>query len=176
MHLDVTTNGTILNDEIFERMSKTKSAHLRLSVDSIGNNYEFIRWPHRWNKMHKNLDYLRNNKIDNVQISVNNLVNIFNFEFLPEIEEYFYDVKNVVGYSIEIKPSTHLHNYQNLPEYIIDHVRKNVKNDKLKRGLVKGNNNYTKEMIKREFDVLLAQRNMKAEDVIGPMTREWLGL
>jgi MoaA/NifB/PqqE/SkfB family radical SAM enzyme len=176
MHLDVTTNGTILNDEIFERMSKTKSAHLRLSVDSIGNNYEFIRWPHRWNKMHKNLDYLRNNKIDNVQISVNNLVNIFNFEFLPEIEEYFYDVKNVVGYSIEIKPSTHLHNYQNLPEYIIDQVRKNVKNDKLKRGLVKGNNNYTKEMIKREFDVLLAQRNMKAEDVIGPMTREWLGL
>lgn len=176
MHLDVTTNGTILNDEIFERMSKTKSAHLRLSVDSIGTNYEFIRWPHKWKKMHKNLDYLRNNKFDNIHVSVNNLVNIFNFEFLPEIEEYFYDVKNVVGYSIEIKPSTHLHNYQNLPEYIIDHVRKNVKNDKLKRGLVKGNNNYTKEMIKREFDVLLAQRNMRAKDVIGPMTREWLGL
>lgn len=176
MHLDVTTNGTILNDEIFERMSKTKSAHLRLSIDSIGANYEFIRWPHKWNKMHKNLDYLRNGKYNNVKVIVSNLVNIFNFEFLPEIEEYFLDVKNSVGYSIELKPSTHLHNYQNLPEHIIEHVRKNTKNYKLKNGLVKGNNNYTKEMIKREFDVLLAQRNMKAEDVIGPMTREWLGL
>lgn len=176
LHLDVTTNGTILNDEIFERMSKTKSAHLRLSVDSIGKNYEFIRWPHKWDKMHKNLDYLRNKKFNNVHVSVNNLVNIFNFEFLPEIEEYFKDIKNFVGYSMEIKPSTHLHNYQNLPEHIINSVKSRVERDKVKASISKGNNSYTKDQIKREFDVLLAQRNMKAKDVIGPMTREWLDL
>lgn len=176
MHLDVTTNGTILNDEIFERMSKTKSAELRLSVDSIGGNYEFIRWPHKWNKMDKNLDYLRNNKFENIRISVSNLVNIFNFEYLPEIEEYFLDVKDMIGYTIEIKPSTHLHNYQNLPEYIINHVKSNVRKESLRNGLVKGNNNYSKDLIKKEFEVLLAQRNMKAKDVIGPMTREWLEL
>lgn len=176
LHLDVTSNGTILNEEIFSKLSKTKSAHLRLSVDSIEKNYEFIRWPHKWSKMHKNLDYLRNNKFKNITISVNNLVNIFNFEFLPEIEEYFLDVRNVVGYTIEIKPTTHPQNYQNLPEHIIEYVRSKVKNNSLRKGLVKGNNNYTKDQIKKEFTVLLAQRNMKAEDVIGPMTREWLGL
>ena len=176
MHLEVTTNGTILNDEIFERLSKTKSAHLRISVDSTDDNYEFIRWPHKWDKMHKNLKYLRNNKFDNIHISVSNLVNIYNFEFLPEIEAYFSDVNNVVGYSTEIKPETHLMNYQNLPEHIISGVRKNIKRESLRQALVKGDNNYTKEQIKKEFDVLLAQRKMKAEDVIGPMTREWLGL
>jgi molybdenum cofactor biosynthesis enzyme MoaA len=159
LHLDVTSNGTILNDEIFEKLSKTKSAHLRLSVDSIEKNYEFIRWPHKWSKMHKNLDYLRNKKFNNITMSVNNLVNIFNFEFLPEI-----------------KPTTHPQNYQNLPEHIIEYVRSRVKRDSLRKGLVKGNNNYTKDQIKKEFEVLLAQRKMKAEDVIGPMTREWLGL
>lgn len=176
LNLDVTSNGTILNDEIFERLSKTKSAHLRLSVDSIGKNYEFIRWPHKWGKMHNNLYYLRNNKFSNITMSVNNLVNIFNFEFLPEIEEYFLDVRNVVGYTIEIKPTTHPQNYQNLPEHIIEYVRSKVKNNSLRKGLVKGKNNYTKDQIKKEFTVLLAQRNMKAEDVVGPMTREWLGL
>ena len=176
MHLEVTTNGTILNDDIFKKLSKTKSAHLRISVDSIDDNYEFIRWPHNWNKMHKNLKYLRENNFDNIHVSVSNLVNIFNFEFLPEIEAYFSDVKNVVGYSTEIKPITHLMNYQNLPEHIINNVRKNIKRESLKQAITKGNNNYSKEVIKREFDVLLAQRKMKAENVIGPMTREWLGL
>lgn len=176
MHLEVTTNGTILNNEIFDRLSKTKNAHLRISVDSIGPNYEFIRWPHKWNKMHKNLDYLRNNTHENIHISVSNLVNIFNFEYLPEIEEYFLDVKNVVGYSTEIKPDTHLMNYQNLPEHIIESVKERIKSKNLKQALVKGNNNYSKEILKKEFEVLLAQRKMSAEDVIGPMTREWLGL
>lgn len=176
MHLEVTTNGTILNDEIFSRLSKTKHAHLRISVDSIDSNYEFIRWPHKWDKMHKNLDYLRNNTYENIHISVSNLVNIFNFEYLPKIEEYFLDVKNVVGYSTEIKPDTHLMNYQNLPEHIIESVKDRIKSKNLKQALVKGNNNYSKEILKKEFEVLIAQRKMSAEDVIGPMTREWLGL
>jgi len=176
LHLEVTTNGTILNEEIFSRLSKTKSAHLRISVDSIDSNYEFIRWPHKWSKMHKNLEYLRNNKFDNIHISVSNLVNIFNFEFLPEIEEYFWEVKDVVGYSCEIKPSTHLMNYQNLPKHIIEDVRSRIKSSGLKKTLVPGNNNYTTEQLKKEFTVLLAQRNMKAEDVIGPLTRQHFGL
>lgn len=176
LHLEVTTNGTILSDEIFSRLCKTKSAHLRISVDSTGPNYEFIRWPHKWSKMHKNLEYLRNSKFDNIHISVSNLVNIFNFEFLPEIEEYFWEVKDVVGYSCEIKPSTHLMNYQNLPKHIIEDVRSRIKSSGLKKTLVPGNNNYTTEQLKKEFTVLLAQRNMKAEDVIGPLTRQHFGL
>ena len=89
-----------------------------ISVDSIGSNYEFIRWPHTWKKIEKNLNFLKNNQVDNVKIAIDNLVNIFNFEFLPEIEEYFWNTKRV-GYSCEIKPATSLMNYQNLPEHII---------------------------------------------------------
>ena len=178
LRLEVTTNGTILNDEIFSRLSKTKKTHLRISIDSIGPNYEFIRWPHSWKKMEANIEYLKE-KLDNfpsVSISVANLVNIFNFEFLPEIEQFYSDYERFVSYSTEIKPITHLQNYQNLPDHILDYVRDNVKSEILKQALVKGNNNYSKEVLKKEFKVLLAQRKMSAEDVIGPMTRDWLGL
>lgn len=176
LNLEVTTNGTFLNETIFNRLSKTKSANILISVDSIGKNYEFIRWPHKWSSMHKNLQYLRNNKIDNINLYVTNLVNIFNFEFLPEIEEYFCDIKHLVGYSTEIKPYTHLMNYQNLPQHIIDNVKSKIKSQELKNSLTKGNNNYTKDRIKKEFEVLLRQRNMNANDVIGPLTREYFEL
>jgi len=178
LHLEVTTNGTVLNDEIFSRLGKTKNAHLRLSIDSIGNNYEFIRWPHTWKKMESNIEYLKANadNFPNIHISVSNLVNIFNFEFLPEIEQFFWDYRHIVGYSCEIKPSTHLMNYQNLPEHIINTVKNKIQTDFLRDSISVGTNNYTKKRLKHEFDVLLAQRKMKASDVIGPMTREYFEL
>lgn len=176
LHLEITTNGTIINDEIMDRLNKTKSAHLRISVDSIGSNYEFIRWPHTWKKMDKNLTYLKNNKQNNVHISVSNLVNIFNFEFLPEIEAYFKDVKDLVGYSVEIKPITHLMNYQNLPDNIINSVKDKIQSSNLKKSLTISTNKRDYNEIKREFEILLNQRNMKTDNVIGPLTREWLNL
>lgn len=175
LKLEVTTNGTIINNEILSRLAKTRSARIMISVDSIGSNYEFIRWPHTWKKIEKNLNFLKNNQVDNVKIAIDNLVNIFNFEFLPEIEEYFWNTKRV-GYSCEIKPATSLMNYQNLPEHIINKVKNRLRNDDLRNTLVSGNNNYSKEQLRHEFIVLLAQRKMKAEDVIGPLTREYLEL
>lgn len=178
LKLEVTTNGTILNDEIMSRLSKTKKAHLRISIDSIGPNYEFIRWPHSWKKMDKNIQYLKDNahKYENISIGVSNLVNIFNFEFLPQIEEYFYDVRHLVTYSCEIKPNTHLMNYQNLPEHIINGVKEKLQSTELQNVLTPMSYGHRKETLKKEFDVLLAQRKMKATDVIGPLTREFFGL
>lgn len=176
LHLEVTTNGTLLNNKIFDKLKKVKNVHLLISVDSIGANYEFIRWPHSWNKMHKNLDHLRNNIHPNININVINLVNIFNYEFLPDIEQYFSDIKNNVFYTTEIKPYTHLMNYQNLPENIIEHVKNNLQTEELKKSLVVGNNNYSIDRLRKEFLVLLKQRNMKAKDVIGPMTREYFDI
>jgi len=178
LHLEVTTNGTVLNDEIFSRLSKTKSAHLRISIDSIGPNYEFIRWPHTWKKMESNIEYLKSNieRFPNVSVSITNLVNIFNFEHLPEIEQFFWEYRNIVGYSCEIKPSTHLMNYQNLPKHIISTVKDKLQTEKLRNTITMGTNNYSKERLKHEFNVLLTQRKMKAKDVIGPMTREFFRL
>lgn len=178
LHLEITTNGTVLNDEIFSRFNKIKNVQLGISIDSIGSNYEFIRWPHTWKKMESNIEYLKTTIpfYNNVNVNVSNLVNIFNFEFLPEIENYFWNYRDIVDYSLEIKPSTHLMNYQNLPEHIINTVKNKIQTDNLRNAISIGTNNYSKEQLKHEFDVLLAQRNMKASDVIGPMTCAYFGL
>ena len=128
--------------------------------------------------MEANIEYLKSNieRFPNVSISITNLVNIFNFEFLPEIEQYFWEHRHFVGYSCEIKPSTHLMNYQNLPAHIINAVKNEIKTDELRNTISLGTNNYSNERLKHEFNVLLTQRKMKANDVIGPMTREFFRL
>lgn len=174
--LEITTNGTIMNDKIINNLSKTKNAILHISVDSINENYNFIRWPHKWSKMIKNLEFLRDNCPDHVNPRISILVNIFNFEFLPQIEEFFKEYEHMLSYSLNIKPVDHLMNYQNLPNEIIEDVISKVKTPRLKSGLATLDIKANKQDVKKEFDVLLAQRKMKAEDVIGPQTREWLCL
>ena len=67
-------------------------------------------------------------------------------------------------------------NYQNLPAHIINAVKNEIKTDELRNTISLGTNNYSNERLKHEFNVLLTQRKMKANDVIGPMTREFFRL
>lgn len=169
LNIDITTNGTVITDEIIDTLQKLKSFDLKISIDSIGKNYEFIRWPHTWERMKRNLDYLKSR---DVKVTITNLINIFNFEYLPEIEEYFDDA----NYSCEIQPESSLHNFRNLPPHIIEKVRSQIKSEYLKKALIPLKHNHSKDSLRREFEVLLKQRKMKADDVIGPMTREYFNL
>lgn len=172
----ITTNGTVLNNNILLNLQKNNHTHLSISVDSIGKNYEFIRWPHSWKKIDKRLKYLRDNTFENIHFNISVLINIFNFEFLPEIEKYLSEITPNVKYTVNITPFTHLMNYKNLPSHIIDYVSDNLISKDLKKILVNTHTPAAKEKIQREFKVLLAQRNMKAYEVIGPMTREYFEL
>ena len=44
--LEITTNGTIMNSRLLSSLSKTKRTVIRTSIDSVADNYNFIRWPH----------------------------------------------------------------------------------------------------------------------------------
>ena len=126
--------------------------------------------------MYSNLNYLNNKDLKNINIRIFNLVNIFNFEYLPQIEKLHSKLKYPISWSCEIQPITHLQNYQNLPEHIIDYVKSQIKTSSLQKALLPLDHNHSKESLKKEFEVLLTQRNMKAKDVIGPMTREYFKL
>ena len=62
------------------------------------------------------------------------------------------------------------------PEHIINGVKEKLQSTELQNVLTPMSYGHRKETLKKEFDVLLAQRKMKATDVIGPLTREFFGL
>lgn len=179
LSLEVTTNGTIINESIIEKLSKTKESKLRISVDSIGNNYNFIRWPHTWRKMEKKLNFIKNNKPDTMKLHFTFLISIFNFEFVPLIEQYFIDFTKdtniITTYNFNLKPLTSPYHYRNLPEDIISEVKEQcvlLKNIKM---IDTASYNTDIPYISKQIDFFLKHRNMNPENVLGPKTRKILG-
>jgi MoaA/NifB/PqqE/SkfB family radical SAM enzyme len=179
LHLEVTTNGTVMNQSVLDGLSKVKSSYLRISVDSIGHNYNFIRWPHNWNKMQKNLFLLRDCKPNNCDYKVSILINLFNFELLPDIERFF--INNNLNFSLDftLKPNNSPLQWTNLPFKIKHSVYKKIKNKEAKQLIqtdLEKKPVADLKSIKKDIKFYLRQRNMNAEDVIGQKTVGWLCL
>lgn len=177
LHLEVTTNGTVMNSKVIDRISKTKNTKLRISVDSIGKNYDFIRWPHTWDKMKDNLLYLKDNNPSNCEVYISILANIFNFEYLPEIEKFFKHENIVLNIEFMLKPLDSPLQWNNLPNNVIDYVYENIEDPDIKKRIHYGRNLpklSSLEQIKKDTEFYLTQRNMKVDEVLGPMTAEWL--
>jgi len=59
IHLSFHTNATKFNNQLVKKMLKFRGApSLNLSIDSVGKNYEYIRYPMKWNSLVKSLDNL----------------------------------------------------------------------------------------------------------------------
>ncbi len=178
LEFQITTNGTIMNDEIIRRLSKTKRSVVNISCDGIDKNYEFLRWPHKWNKMDKNLDFIFAHKSKVIKPVIVLLVNIFNFEFLPKIEEYYKNKGWQWYIHFNIKPDNSPLNYINLPNKLIFEVRQKIKDPSIKQ-IIKNFNTTNKrslDSIIKDTKFYLAQRNMQAIDVFGPKTLEFLNM
>ena len=103
------------------------------------------------------------------------LVNIFNFEFLPKIEEYYKDKGWHWFINFDIKPSNSPLSYINLPNELIFEVGQKIKDPSIKQ-IIKNFNTTNKrslDSIIKDTKFYLAQRNMQAIDVFGPKTLEF---
>jgi len=108
---------------------------------------------------------------------------LYNFEYLPQIEEFFNNKKWKYYMNFDIKPDNSVLNCMNLPDWLIHKVYGQLQNpqswsmaglktimDKLKEN----NNKRDLSNITHDTKFYLAQRKMKAVDVIGPLTLEYL--
>ena len=175
--LEITTNGTIMNQKILDSLAKTKKTIIRASVDSIGENYNFIRWPYNFEKLVKNLKFLSENKTPNIDLQISILVNVINFEYLPDIENLLDSYNNIsVGYETLIKPAGQSMDWRYLPKTIVDDVCSKLRNKKL-IALLKDDTLYINtENTTNTLKFLLKQRDMKAEDVFKFATKEHFNL
>lgn len=175
--LEITTNGTIMNQKILDSLSKTKKTIIRASIDSIDKNYEFIRWPFTFEKIFNNMKFLSDNKTDNIKIELSCLVNIINFEYLPDIEEFLYPHQGFnLGFETLIKPAGQSMDWRYLSKEIVDDVCSKLKNKRLVKLIQNESLFINTDKTTKTLKFLLKQRNMSAEEVFKPATREYLKL
>jgi hypothetical protein len=69
-----------------ERWSHFAEIDLQLSIDGVGQRYEYLRYPADWNKLTGNVDqYLElQQQIPNIRLSVSHTVSAFNIFYLEE--------------------------------------------------------------------------------------------
>lgn len=83
--LHYTTNCTIFPGlEFWNLWSNFKKVNIQLSIDGIGDDFEYSRWPAIWSECYANIKQYqwKYSELDNIQISVSTVVSIFTIQNL----------------------------------------------------------------------------------------------
>ena len=64
IEVDVVTNGTVVEARLFKALARFDRAMIAVSLDGVGNLYEYIRYPAKWSAVEENLK--RFSKLSNV--------------------------------------------------------------------------------------------------------------
>ena len=81
------TNATIFpKTEFWDRWAKFKNIDIQLSIDGTDAQFEYNRWPAKWNEVDNNIQqYIAQRELcSNLQLSVSHSVSIFTVYYLPE--------------------------------------------------------------------------------------------
>ena len=57
--LEVTTNGLVVKDDFVEASTQFRSVKMRFSLEAVGNTYNYLRWPGRWNRFLDKIELVR---------------------------------------------------------------------------------------------------------------------
>ena len=109
------TNLTVTPSKWFNILLNFKHVSIKVSIDAVGEMYEYIRYPGKWNIIDNNIrqliDYSKNNP--SVGIEFHTVFSIYNTHRFTKLLDYILDISRS-KYVTEIP---HL-NYMYYPEYV----------------------------------------------------------
>lgn len=87
--LEFHTNATKFTNQLVDKMEQFAGLHLNLSIDSVGKNYEYCRYPMLWHKLDASLRRLLERRNSNLLgFSFNPVMSVLNVHYLPQLLEY----------------------------------------------------------------------------------------
>ena len=115
--LEITTNGQQINPKLLEKLHKFNQTHLLISIDGYKNVYEYIRWKGSWNKLEKNIMYLKENSKKNISVTAVMTSQVLNILNLPELLSWLQENKiNWTDINAVTRPN--YHNILVLPSHV----------------------------------------------------------
>jgi pyruvate-formate lyase-activating enzyme len=86
------TNGTMpVAEHYYPIIEKCHLVKLHISLDGVGNRFEYQRWPAKWNQVAENILNLKETLPTNVMFLVEETMNIFNLYYQSELETWVND-------------------------------------------------------------------------------------
>jgi len=83
------TNGTqYIHAKNFDTIKKFHLVKLHISLDGVGDKFEYQRWPANWNQVSNNILNLRETLPSNVMFVVEETISIFNLLYQQELDTW----------------------------------------------------------------------------------------
>lgn len=112
--IHINTNGTVWADEFYTVFQKFKNVLLDVSVDGINDQFDYMRYPAKWDAVLDNIKKYKS--IPNINLSITITVSIYNIWYINQIVEYFNKLN--INSSINILHNPEHFCIKNLPDDI----------------------------------------------------------
>lgn len=122
------TNGTCrIDKETRELIEKFKFARISFSIDGIGDRFNYIRYPAKWDEVESNLLWWRENLPHNSMLSMTVTASVLNVLYLDEVFDWHREhfSKSIFSDPIEIYVHNAFGEYglENMPVDMVDGLR-----------------------------------------------------
>lgn len=121
INLGITTNLTTVDRDILDTLLQFKKLHVAASIDSVDNNYEYVRWPAVFDQVADNIDTVFVPLLQQGHhITVQPLINLNNIFYINDILDWWHNwfiqnnVKNIPVDPVMMFRPWHM-TVQNLP-------------------------------------------------------------
>lgn len=111
VHLNYNTNGTILpSTQLLELWGKFELVQIDISIDDVGERFEYQRYPAKWNQLTQNLKWFLDNCPHNCMFSTNTSVGVLNHDNIENLMSWLSQNFYVNNYTDPIEHRTQLTN------------------------------------------------------------------
>jgi len=103
LSLNYITNGSMRPDsEVIKLWRQCKSVKINVSVDGIGDHFNYLRWPLQWHQVCDNIRFILDQKLPNLKLASSYSVNPFNIfyhdRYVAWALEFFKNDTNVIPF------------------------------------------------------------------------------
>lgn len=134
--LEYDTNGSVVNDKLASRWSHFKGVDIRVSMDAIGNHYEYIRFGGKWDRFVDNVTRLKLYERDsNRKIRITSLTSCYQLSTAHTILESEDWCKSIgTNFHIRFLTGPAYHNVLYLPLEARNEIQDIYKNSSSEKG------------------------------------------
>jgi MoaA/NifB/PqqE/SkfB family radical SAM enzyme len=103
------TNMTNVNEAFYNLVAQFKHVRLMMSIDGIGDTFEYIRYPGQWKQIDKNIhkliDFVNNVAPQKFDLQLAPVIQLLNLLNLEDIIEYFIKIVNSADCDVTFCPN-----------------------------------------------------------------------
>lgn len=83
------TNGTqSISDRNYKIIEKVHLVKLNISLDAVGDRFNYLRWPADWHQVEANIKHLKDTLPVNVMFLIEETMSVFNLYYQSELEQW----------------------------------------------------------------------------------------